>query len=245
MNISRYRDLTILDDCGKKLVLACDSCGAIGPKELDVVKVDGRVLGRFICRVVLMELISVGAKPITIINTLSVEMNPTGKEIIAGIIEEISQIGLDTTNVLNGSTEENVPVKQTGIGITGIGQGIKLYCQSWKDDIVFCVGIPKVGNELRLGDPEISDLLVVQKLRELVEVHEIVPVGSKGIAYELEELLNRNKLSLDSEKTNLNIQKSAGPGTCIIFTANPIFVKKVYNILSQPINILGSLKNLV
>ncbi|UTW69818.1 hypothetical protein KHA80_02285 [Anaerobacillus sp. HL2] len=78
MNISRYRDLTIIADGDKKLVIACDSSGAIGPKELDVVKVDANIVGRFISRVVLMEIISVGAKPITLIDTLSVEMNPTG-----------------------------------------------------------------------------------------------------------------------------------------------------------------------
>lgn len=245
MKISRYRDLTILDDCDKKIVIACDSSGAIGPKELDVVKVDGHILGRFISRVVLMELISVGAKPITLIDTLSVEMNPTGKLIIAGIIEEACQIGLDTTKILNGSTEENVPVKQTGIGITGIGQAVKLYCESFAGDIVVCVGIPKVGDEVRLGDPEICDLLVIQHLRDLKEVHEIVPVGSKGIAYELDQLLNRNQLSLEIEKISLNIKKAAGPATCLLFTANPTIVKKIHKIISQPINILGSLENSV
>ncbi|UTW69817.1 hypothetical protein KHA80_02280 [Anaerobacillus sp. HL2] len=39
-------------------------------------------------------------------------------------------------------------------------------------------------------------MLVVKKLR-VEGVHEIVPVGSKGIAYELEELLKRNKLMLE------------------------------------------------
>lgn len=245
MNINRYRDLTILDDSEKKLVIACDSSGAIGPKELDVVKVDGRILGRFTSRVVLMELISVGTKPIALIDTLAVEMKPTGGEIIAGIIEEISSIGLKSEEILNGSTEENVPVQQTGIGITGIGQGQKLYCKSFPGDIVLCLGIPKVGHEVKLDDPEIVDLLVIQRLRRVKEVHEIVPVGSKGIAYEVNELKKRNQLLMEEKKSNLNINKSSGPATCVVFTAKPTIVKNIDKLFSQQINILGTLKSSV
>ncbi|HHY18163.1 MAG TPA: alpha-ribazole-5-phosphate synthase, partial [Firmicutes bacterium] len=55
---SKYRDLTLVsltEDC--VLVIACDSAGGIGPKELDSVKVPGYVLGRFTARVALMELL--------------------------------------------------------------------------------------------------------------------------------------------------------------------------------------------
>lgn len=241
MRISRYRDLTIVSDHNNKLVIACDSSGAIGPKPLDAIKCDGQTLGRFLARVVLMELISVGAQPIVLIDTLSVEMNPTGKEIIKGIIEEAKQIDLDTEQILNGSTEENVPVRQTGAGITAIGQGDKLHCESYINDSVVCVGIPKVGNEISLGDPEICDLQVIKRLRDIKGVHEIVPVGSKGIAYELEGLLQRNRLFLKEVKSRLDIQKSAGPVTCVLLTVNNKDLNIIQTITPQPVTILGRL----
>ncbi|MFN7251073.1 MAG: AIR synthase related protein [Anaerobacillus sp.] len=241
MRISRYRDLTILHDDEKSFVIACDSSGGIGPKKLDVVKTDGYTLGRFLARVVLMEIISVGAKPITIIDTLAVEMNPTGQEIISGIRAEAEQLGLDTNNLLNGSTEENMPVQQTGVGITAIGEVSNLECESSPGDQVICIGVPKVGNEVSLEDPEICNLPVVQELREIVGVHEIVPIGSKGINYELNELLKRNQMSLIKFQTGLDLHKSAGPVTCVIATVKLECIETIKKIVTQPISILGRL----
>ncbi len=52
---AKYRDLTLVTlDEGRVLVVACDSAGGIGPKELDSVKVPGYVLGRFTARVALI-----------------------------------------------------------------------------------------------------------------------------------------------------------------------------------------------
>ena len=241
MRVSRYRDLTLLHDGEKNLVIACDSSGGIGPKKLDVVRTDGYTLGRFLARVVLMEIISVGAKPITIIDTLAVEMNPTGQEIISGITAEAKQLGLDTNNILNGSTEENMPVQQTGVGITAIGEVSNLQCQSYPQDQVICIGIPKVGHEVSLEDAEICHLPAVQELREIEGVHEIVPIGSKGINYELNELLKRNELSFINFKPSIDVHKSAGPVTCVIATVKPECIETIKKMIIQPLTILGQL----
>ncbi len=243
MKISRYRDLTVLDDDNKQLVIACDSAGGIGPKALDVVKVDGYTLGRFLARVVLMELISVGAKPITIIDTLAVEMEPTGAEIIKGIVDEAAQLGLDATQILNGSTEENIPVQQTGVGVTAIGQAVIIKDKSYVNNQVICVGIPKVGHEVQLTDHEICDLPVIQRLRNMNGVQEIIPVGSKGIGYELNELLLRNQVTFQKSETTIDFHKSAGPATCVIVTVENEAFEQIKHEINQPISFLGRLNS--
>ncbi len=242
MNISRYRDLTILEDGSKKLVIACDSSGAIGPKELDEIKVDGYTVGRALTRVVMMELISVGARPLTLIDTLAVEMEPTGKEIIRGIKAEASMISFDTEYFLNGSTEENVTVKQTGVGITAIGQVETLYTESFPEDFVICIGLPKVGSEVSFTDNDICDLPSILEIRKIKDIHEIVPIGSKGIAYELDELLKRNQLLIKPFETNIDLKKSAGPTTCVIVTGPNSCLDVIMEKVSRPVTVLGRLK---
>lgn len=239
MKISRYRDLTIIEDEGKKLIIACDSSGGIGPKQLDVVKVDGYIVGRFLTRVVLMELISVGAKPVAIIDTLAVEMNPTGVEIIEGIIEETEQININGRDLLNGSTEENILVQQTGVGITAIGYCHTLHVHSFPGDYLVCIGNPKVGAEVFLDDEEICDLLTIQQIRNIRGVHEIVPVGSKGVMYEITELLNRNQLTYTSKEVKLDVMKSAGPVTCAIITLTEEALDQVKKFVRKPLHVMG------
>ncbi|UFJ39887.1 hypothetical protein LOK74_17805 [Brevibacillus humidisoli] len=239
---TRFRDLTVIDYLEKRLVIACDSSGAIGDKQHDVVKVDPYILGRFLVRVPLMELLSVGAVPLTVCNTLSVEMEPTGRSIIAGIFDEMRQIGMEPEAALNGSTEDNIPTVQTGAGVTVIGEADRLMDKSMAGDVLCCIGYPKVGQEVGLEDPDICDLLAIKRLREMDGIHEIVPVGSKGIRYELEELLKRNQLTLLGEQVDLPLEKSGGPGTCVIVTARAD-VQQWRDVLGQPVTVLGVLKN--
>lgn len=238
--ISRFRDLTIMEEPAKTLVVACDSIGAIGNKPHDIVAVDPYIVGRFLVRVPLMELISVGANPVAVFNTLAVEMEPTGRSIITGIVDEMRQSGMDGGELINGSTEDNMPTVQTGAGVTIIGEASEIFAKSAAGDMLCCIGYPKVGNEVKLDDPDICDLPTMQQLRAIAGVHEIVPVGSKGIRYEAGELLRRNQLACAWSDTQLPVDKSAGPGTCAIVT-----VKKqqldLLKKLNRPVFILGSL----
>ena len=84
----RCRDLSIIAIGEEKvLVIACDCAGGIGPKAGDAIKVSAEIIGRFTARVALMEVLAIGAEPISLVNTLSVEYNPTGKGIIEGMIQ--------------------------------------------------------------------------------------------------------------------------------------------------------------
>lgn len=223
-NSWRVRDLSLLELPGDiVLVTSCDSIGAIGAKELDVVKVTGEFVGRAVTRVPLMEILAAGAQPVVVYNTLAVEMTPYGKEIINGITEELLRAGIDPNLVSNGSTEENVPTRQTGAGVVVLGLIPKkdlLLGTAKQGDKIVAFGLPKVGAEVAAGgpdDPDVAGPLLIRQLIQKGYVHELLPVGSKGILYECRELARTVQLDfkLDSGVT-LDINKSAGPATCLL-----------------------------
>lgn len=225
MNIKKsvnFRDLTLIELNSKEvLVLACDSLGGIGPKLNDQLKVPGEVVGIFTARVALMEVIASGAQPVALVNTLSVERNPTGAEIIQGIKKEIRNAGLETEIIINGSTEENMQTTQTGLGVTVIGKAAKNQLRlgvSEPGDLIVCLGTPKVGAEVLDGTANI-DVQFLKRIMEIPEIKEVLPVGSQGIKSEAEQLAQgaQAKLKLIT-KQEIDLEKSAGPATCILVT---------------------------
>lgn len=227
------------------LVIACDSAGGIGPKKGDSLRVPGQVVGRFTTRVALMEVMAVGAKPVNVINTLAVEYEPTGKEIITGIRAEVNKAGLDPDIVINGSTEENIPTFQTGIGVTVIGlveaSGLRL-ARSSPLDMVVAVGLPMVGEEVLAKEELIADLSTLQGLLQLDFIHEILPVGSKGISYEAGILAKMSGLKLDfNPELKIDPEKSAGPGTVLLTSLPADKIEEVSRFISKPVNVVGRL----
>ena len=242
------RDVLIFQlDSAKALVISCDSAGAIGPKPLDKVKVDGYTLGKITARVALMEVLSTGAKPICVVDTLSVEPEPTGSEILVGVREEAKKVGLDPELAVMGSSEKNFAVEQTGIGVTVIGVIEKSLLKigfSKPEDIVVAVGVPCVGAEVLYEEKNgnIADTLDVLKLRELDFVHEILPVGSEGIAREIRILAESSKLKFKlMEKTRLDVKKSAGPATVLLASLPQSRLAEVKRAIGKPVNVVGYL----
>ncbi|MDI3547495.1 MAG: hypothetical protein PWR10_1147 [Halanaerobiales bacterium] len=227
------------------LVIACDSAGGIGPKKGDSLRVPGQVVGRFTTRVALMEVMAVGARPVNVINTLAVEYEPTGKEIITGIRAEVNKAGLDPDIVINGSTEENIPTFQTGIGVTVIGlveaSGLRL-ARSSPLDMVVAVGLPMVGEEVLAKEELIADLSTLQGLLQLDFIHEILPVGSKGISYEAGILAKMSGFKLDfNPELKIDPEKSAGPGTVLLASLPADKIEEVSRFISKPVNMVGRL----
>lgn len=217
----RIRDLTLVELAGKiTLVIACDSSGGIGMKPQDRLPVPGEVVGRIIAAVPLMEVLASGATPVAVINTLSNEMQPTGRAIVRGVEQAVSEAGLPAS-VINGSTEENTPTEQTGLGVTVIGtagSGELRLGSSRPGDLVYCVGKPLMGEEVLPHQQDAARISTVRALLGLPGVHEILPVGSKGIEYELGEMAGLAGLSFDLLDTaqTLDLRKSAGPATCLL-----------------------------
>ncbi|RKD30593.1 AIR synthase related protein [Thermohalobacter berrensis] len=244
MKIEKFRDLTIISiDAKRALVVSCDSSGGVGNKERDVIKVPPNVLGYFTSHVALSEVISVGAEPMTIINTLSVEMDNTGMKILKGIKEAIKPLNLDENKIITGSTEENFPVCQTGMGITVIGIINKSKLNSInipKNSMVVVAGIPKVGNEVKMGDNEILSVSTLIKLREKSYVYDILPVGSKGILYEINEMARTNGLKYILNKDiDIDLNKSAGPSTCAVLSVDKNRFKDLKESFNIPIRTIG------
>lgn len=221
MEIRKVRDLTLVPiSKGKVLVIACDSCGSVGMKEGDVLKVPVYFTGRFTSRVAIMEVLSAGAEVVTLTNSVCCEMNPTGEEVIRGIKDELKAAEIEEV-VLTGSTEENFPTYSTGIGITviGIADEYVLKVNKIKEPCaIISVGKPKVGSEIDLERDE--DIINYNHLKELLAhpfVYEIVPGGSKGIRYEAELLAKNNGFVFKSnEEADIDMDKSCGPSTIAI-----------------------------
>ncbi|MDT8717362.1 alpha-ribazole-5-phosphate synthase [Clostridium sp. 19966] len=246
MESRKIRDLSLIElDTDRTMVIACDSCGSIGMKSGDELKVPPIYVGKMTVRVAIMEVMCSGADIISVIDAVCNEMEPTGSEIIKGIKEELKLAGIKDIT-LTGSTEENFKTCSTGLGITvvGIARNKTLKVNKVKGEaLIISVGVPKVGNEINLfEDKEIVDYLSIKKLLEEESVYEIVPVGSKGIAYEMEQLALNNKLTPWFEKeTKVDLKKSAGPATCVIAAIDNESLKKMSHLVPN-VNIIGVLK---
>ncbi|MDO5707959.1 MAG: hypothetical protein Q4P31_04940 [Andreesenia angusta] len=203
------------------LVIACDSVGGIGKKVNDYIDIELDILGYFSTQVVLMELLSVDANIISIVNTISTEMESYGEKIINGISKAVESIGLDPKMIINGSTEENIPVTATGLGVVGIGIIKKAEFLNRKidrDDLIISFGLPRVGKEII--DNEYKDIMTADKLKaikEIIDFKEIVPIGSKGIKYEITALSKIKEFEFELfNEEDRNLFKSAGPSTVVM-----------------------------
>lgn len=238
------RDLTLYDLAdGMTLVVACDSAGAVGPKQLDAICASGYVLGRFTARVALMELLACGAQPILVVNALCVEPEPTGAEILRGVRDEAVLAGLDPDNAVTGSTEKSMPTLQTGLGVTAIGlcrRSQLRIARAVVGDALVCIGIPKLGNQVHLDDEQIVDLQTVRTLANVDWVHEIVPVGSAGAAAEAAELADACSLGVELFRcAGIDVTKSAGPCTCAVVACDAARWPELDRITSKPAALVG------
>ena len=236
MSAFTRRDLTMIPVAGDShIVIACDSCGAVGIKDSDVLKLSPRVAAKFTARVVLTEILCSGAKPVSITNGVAGEMCPTGEETILGIRDELENAGI-TDITLTGSTEENFKTSMTAFAITAIGvakeDDLKFELASPGDKFIL-LGSPRVGTEVDLDSKgfysQIRQLLPLQGVRELV------PVGSKGVAYEAQTLATLSELTFKPYNTKIDYTKSAGPATCLLILCTDSLVNEVLSIHSESI----------
>lgn len=245
--VKTARDLSVFEvNEDYVLVVGCDSAGGIGPKPLDKVKVSGYTLGRFTARVALMEVMSVGATPVCLTDTLGVEPDPTGFEIVEGIQSEVARLGSPLDVI--GSMEKTVDVQQTGIGVTVVGLAPKNKLRiglSKPEDLVLAVGLPRVKDDVLPAEErgEIADLTDLLKLVSCSFVHDVIPVGSQGIAHETSVLAHDSQLSAQLlEQSRVNVQASAGPATAVLVTLPKQDVPALSVLTDKPVNLIGSLR---
>jgi selenophosphate synthetase-related protein len=245
---TRRGDVSILKvPTGHAIVAGSTSSGAVGPKIMDKVKVDGRVLGKFLARVALMDVIATGAFPLLLSVTLGVEKEPTGNEILEGIRREARSLGLDPNQVLMENTEDNFETVQTGAGLTVVGFANEDELRIGKTspgDIIVAVGKPKVGDEVILAEAkgEIADLKNVTQLSQKKYVHDIAPVGTFGIADEARMMAFGVGRQLKLvEVQGLDLNKSAGPATVVLATVDRERLEDLMSLIRKPINVVGEI----
>lgn len=243
MQIKQFRDLTIISfDSDNYIALSCDSCGGIGEKELDIVKAPFHITAYQTAKVAFAELMCMGFKPIVLTNGLCVEMNNSGKQLINGFNQAIKK--LKTTNVhLTGSTEENIKTLQTAMGITCLGvcnkDNIK-YKKTKKGDLCILSGLPMVGHEVLENPNIIMDLEDYESLYNLPFIKEMIPVGSKGIDFEIKELCNTNNINFKyNNSIDIDVKKSGGPSCCCIISIDECNIHNLESITTKPLYKLG------
>jgi hypothetical protein len=151
-------------------------------------------------------------------------MNEYGKDILRGISQAARDAGILDEAAINGSTEDNFKVSVTSLGITVIGElNSPLPQPISKTCAVYLAGLPKYGADVILRAHEILTFDTINKIMSSCAVHDFIPVGSKGIAYELS--LMQDELCAEfapSKELSVDITASGGPATCAIFASHDI-----------------------
>lgn len=211
----------------KSIVIATDFAQCIGNLSNDQLKIPFETVLHFTLRSVIAEIISIGSIPFML--TFSNSFGDEGYKHIEKAVEEIrDELLLDSLDFLV-STEKNFCPLETALSITCMGESNNgtFRIKTPKSAILGIIGEPLVGQEVLN-----NELLSLKKLSELLSiegVHEILPVGSKGINHELKYFTDKKwSDSLYDGK------KSAGPSTCFIISYEDSSEENIKKQCNQP-----------
>lgn len=236
LSVRRLRDLTVVDQRdGTSWVIACDSVGSIGPKPADAYRVDARTVAHFAARVPLVEVLAAGASPEVIVDTLSVELDPTGLEMIAEVRSLAAELGLDADRV-TGSTEDNVASAATGVGVTVFATIATEKLRpggASPGDRILCLGRPTSAPDelIEIGDRRMISLETLGAVLAIEGVGDALPVGSKGVGYEARALADTSGLDWRPGPHDVDLDHSGGPASCVLVAVRPDAVADVIGAL--------------
>jgi hypothetical protein len=202
---------------GDTLVISSDNSGGIGLKEADHVKVPYETVAYFAFRTAVMENLAAGGSPFA-----AVLHNFTGdvhwKALAEGIEQGAKEAGLEGLSV-TGSTESNFSLLQSAVGLMIIGkregrpEPAPIYTGREK---LAVIGLPLVGEEVLNEKEGIAPLSLFKEISSMDGVH-VLPVGSKGVLSELNQLFADKKYTLNEvDCRDLDLLKSGGPSCCFI-----------------------------
>jgi hypothetical protein len=219
--VQTSRDIMVFQQNESCLIIAADSLGAIGMKPGDAVQATPELCGRMTARVCLMETLAVGAIPYALIALTCNEREPTGAGLLSGIKAELADSGYPDLSI-GGSTEDNMATTMTALGITILSECKQpLWRLSRANDDVYLLGKPYVGEEVIVHMAALPTPRQIRQLRGKTGIGDVIPCGSRGIAWELQVLEEETGLhtKFASEFDISMPGRSAGPATCAIVTS--------------------------
>lgn len=186
-------------------VLTTDNSAGIGEKAEDVVSTPDEIVSYFAARVALLEQWAANSTPLSIVvHNFSGEQS--WAKYVAGIKKLFNEIAIECPEI-TGSSETNMETLQSAIAVTMLGERVE---ENNKEVRWYVYGKPSVGEEVIRDSDKIANL---KKIREALNrglVHQVWPVGSTGIKGECE------RLGLDGNLVDWDIEKSAGPATTVL-----------------------------
>lgn len=203
-------------------IISSDNSGGIGNKPEDVVKVAYETLAYYGFRVAVMECLSAGGTPLSV-----VLHNFCGDEawisLVEGVQKGLNELSMEHVQI-TGSSESNMELRQSALGVTVIGKGKKNTqpnpLLSNKSNVAV-IGLPLVGAEVISDEAKIAPLGLLKWTCEQEEVIAVLPVGSKGILHELDQLFSEPLNNRVDVIGLLDLRKSAGPSTCFLVAYHP------------------------
>ncbi|QOR34734.1 hypothetical protein IMX26_14870 [Clostridium sp. 'deep sea'] len=240
----KYRDALVTESSSKTLIITADNSVSIGNKEHDYIKVDPKLVGALTARVALLEAVCLNAQPIAVSCTLSFPFDSAdAQNIMTGIKSEMLNYSL-TEQQLTGSCESNFPATVTAIGITVISELLNepLINKTKLNDKIFVIGKPLVGPEVVQHKSLLPTVNTIKKLQSLKNIHEIIPCGSGGVNSELKQATLNNDCHIELVNTELDLNKSAGPATCLIVVGD-IELQHLQSAINNKITLIGYVRS--
>lgn len=243
--VTRFRDLLLTRHGDLITVIACDSNAGIGDQPADVLRQSARNTGYAAAKVPLMEVLAAGAAPVVLVNALGSDRRGAGRDVVAGIEDCIRLSG--HRPVVTGSDETNIVTVQSSVGVTVIGvttaDRLRLGRARPGDDVVV-VGRPMDGLQVPYDerDPTVVTPREVAALVASALVHEVLPVGSRGVQAEAGELARTAGLVFEEHPGDIDLAISAGSSTCVLVACRPEHTRQIAQLVPQTTTIIGRLR---
>lgn len=246
LHVRQVRDLTVWEDGDSVYVVACDANASVGELSNDFMSRPPEEAGYNATKVALMEVLASGATPILVTNALCGPLDEYGKRVVSGVRQALAEVGSDA--YVTGSDETNMTTSQTGIGVTILGRakrGELRLATSTAGDLVACVGLPKDGVLVpyREGDDDVASPRDVVAILQAM-VHEVLPVGSKGVAFEVSQLAEAAGLGFTMrDNSAIAVAASAGASTCVIVSVAPEHLDELTRAVALPVEVVATLES--
>jgi hypothetical protein len=199
----------------EELVIATDNSGSTGMRNQDVVQVPYDIVSYFIFRVAWMECVAAGAEPFAVV-LQNFSGDEAWEQLIKGVKRGMKELEINDLQI-TGSTETNFSFELSAVGMSIIGRREKEIKEEFIGDNGYEIKVAVIGDPL-LGtgvveNKHVAPLKLFQWFAGQRDVLSLLPVGSKGILYELEQLFAGHSLKFTAD---LDVKKTSGPATCFI-----------------------------